>query len=231
MYYTSEVLRIENPWVGLPMREPFVLAGDEQIIRGHNGTLNEEDDSFVHLEMHPEAYVGNPHAKVILLNLNPGYYPKRSKPFEREDPEYQERCRANLAHANLDFPFIHLDPELSGTSGDVYYRPRLRSLTEIFGVARVAREILVVEYFPYFTRREIGDIRLLPSQQYTFHLVREAMRRNAIIKLRTRRQWLEAIPELTSYPSYYELNSPQNTCITQRNCPKGFPEILKAFSW
>ncbi|HEV2579996.1 MAG TPA: hypothetical protein VGT44_04010, partial [Ktedonobacteraceae bacterium] len=99
------------------------------------------------------------------------------------------------------------------------------------GVERVAREILVVEYFPYFTRRGIGNICLLPSQKYTFHLVREAMRRNAIIiKLRARRQWLGVIPELTSYPNYYELNSPQNTCITQRNCPKGFPEILKALS-
>jgi hypothetical protein len=54
------------------------------------------------------------------------------------------------------------------------------------------------------------------------------MRRNAlIVQMRSKREWQEAVPELTSYHNYYVLRNPQNTTISVNNCPDGYPEILK----
>jgi len=92
---------------------------------------------------------------------------------------------------------------------------------------RVAETFFTAEYFPYSTKHGIGSI-CVPSQEYTFSLIREAMRRGAII-VRTRcTWWLEVIPGLASYSRYYELSSTQNTAITEKNCPQGYAEIRKA---
>jgi len=68
----------------------------------------------------------------------------------------------------------------------------------------------------------------IPSQAYSFYLVQQAMKRNAlIIQMRSRRVWQNAIPELSDYRHYYVLKNPQNPVVSENNCPDGYPEILK----
>lgn len=219
-----------NPWPGLPMAEPFVLADDEQIIRVYNTGLMEKyrENLEVHLEVFPEPYSGNPQAKIVLLNLNPGYYP-RNKEFGSGTADFFRMWRANLAHEPQQYPFYHLDPRLKGSPGEVYYRVKFKAPILEFGEKRVAEEFFVVEYFPYTTKSGFGNISCISSQHYNFYLVREAMRRNAvIIQMRAKQRWQEMIPALRNYPHYYELRSAQNTAISERNCPDGYPEIRKA---
>lgn len=218
-----------NPWLNLPLAEPFVLAEDEQIIFEYNKSLKDKyrEDQKVHLEVFPESYSGNTQAKIVLLNLNPGYYP-RNKEFGNGTADFRRMWRANLAHELQEYPFYHLDPKLKGSPGEVYYRLKFRAPITEFGEKSVAEEFFVVEYFPYTTKRGIGNIRRIHSQEYGFFLVREAMKRNAIIiQMRCKSRWQEVIPALRSYTRYYELRSVQNNAISEKNCPDGYPEIRK----
>ena len=216
---------MKNPWISLPETPPFVLADDEQIILNFNNIVKSQ--YRVHLEILPEPYVGNPEAKIVLLNLNPGFY-ERNEIFGLGHDYFRQASRANLAHACQEYPFFHLDPRNSGSPGDVWYRQKFRSLIDQFGSKKVAEEFFVIEYFPYVTEKKIAHRLRIPSQAYSFYLVEQAMRRNAlIVQMRSKREWQEAVPELTSYHHYYVLRNPQNTTISVNNCPDGYPEILK----
>ncbi|MDQ6662100.1 MAG: hypothetical protein M3Z24_14190 [Chloroflexota bacterium] len=218
---------MQNPWLSLPKTLPFVLECDKQIILDFNSKVKRQYQ--LHLEILPEPYTGNPRAKIILLNLNPGFYESNAR-FLTGDIYFQETSGANLAHESLEYPFYLLDPENSECPGDDWYKRKFRRLIEQFGRKRVAEEICVIEYFPY-TSEKFGCNICIPSQAYNFYLVQEAMRRNAlIIQMRSKRLWQEAIPALASYHNYYVLRNPQNTAITENNCPDGYPEILKILS-
>ena len=78
----------------------------------------------------------------------------------------------------------------------------------------VARSILNVPYFPYASRT-FGHSRLrLPSQDYSFRLVQEAVSRHAIVVLmRTGAPWLTAVKELNGYEKLYCVRNTQNPVI------------------
>jgi hypothetical protein len=123
-----------NPWLSLPMANPFVLANDEQIILEYKKSLKDKnrENQEVHLEVFPEPYAGNPQAKIILLNLNPGYYP-RNKEFGDGTADFHRMWRANLAHEPQEYPFYHLDSKLKGSPGEVYYRLKFKAPIKEFG--------------------------------------------------------------------------------------------------
>jgi hypothetical protein len=108
-----EQQQMQNPWVSLPETPPFILAEDEQIILEYNQNLKEKhrEDCKVHLEVFPEPFSGNPQAKIILLNLNLGYYP-RNEEFGDGSADFRRLWRANLTHEQQEYPFYHLDPSL-----------------------------------------------------------------------------------------------------------------------
>lgn len=98
---------MRNPWIDLPETAPFVLACDKQGILDFNHTAKPEHT--IHLELLPEPYTGNPEAKIILLNLNPGFY-ERNEKFLLGDEHFFKASRANLTHTRQDYPFYLLDP-------------------------------------------------------------------------------------------------------------------------
>jgi hypothetical protein len=55
----------------------------------------------------------------------------------------------------------------------------------------------------------------LPSQEYSFDIVRQAMRRGKqIVVMRSDRSWLESLPEMSSYP-YIRLSNHQNPYLSR----------------
>lgn len=94
----------------------------------------------------------------------------------------------------------------------------------------MANKIFCIEFFPYHSRSYKPLRSILPSQHYSFHLVKEAISRGAlIIMLRGRRGWLMQVPELAGYP-FYILRSAQSGFISPRNLPVGFDDIEKALN-
>src|SRR5262249_27420563 len=98
------------------------------------------------------------------------------------------------------------------------------------GWEAVARGVLCVEYFPYhsenFASRKLADP--LPSQAYSFWLVRRAMDLDAVILIgRGARLWFEQVPRLQHYHRKWRLNSTGNTIVSMNNCPDGYKQAVE----
>src|SRR5262245_3868197 len=214
----------DNPWCHLPTSPPYVLPHDEPQVRDVDARAG--PDYRLHIaELLPEAFVGNREAPVVLLSNNPGYTEEGVPP--QQEAAIVARMRNNLLHGPSDYPFLFLAPDVGGR-GKRWWARKLKALRGRFGDQVVARSILNVPYFPYPSRK-FGhrDLRL-PSQDYSFRLVREAMERGAVIVfMRKGRAWLDAVPELGRYHSRYEVKNFQNPAISCENCA-GFEKVVQA---
>jgi hypothetical protein len=213
-----------NPWRDLPDAPPFVLPGDEAAVQAFNLTANL--NRFLHIdEVLPEPFVGDKEAPVVLLANNPGF--SEAGLPGRQAPGFIGRMRDNLHHRAAAYPFVYLAPEFSGPSKG-WWEGRLRHLLERFGPEVVAKSVLAVDFFPYSSRR-YGHGRLpLPSQQYSFDLVRNAVKREAVIILmRGQRRWLEAVRELRRYGRFIVMKNLQRATISPGNCPR-FEDVIRA---
>lgn len=180
----------------------------------------------VHLEIVPEPYLGNPNAAVILLNLNPGFVEDdRSVHLQ---PLFNRAARANLLHCHPNWPFYLLDPSLPASPGRDWWRKKLAHLITAVGSQQaVAGAIFVAELHGYHTRRFHHGLKV-PSQQYTFSLVKKAIKRGAhLVLMRGRRAWLRDLPELAGVP-IISLRNPQNPTISIGNCPEQFETLVRA---
>jgi len=217
----------DNPWHRLPKQPPYVLDEDKKDIHTFNLKLD--------LDLIPEPFVGHPDAPVIILGNNPGVNSVESAALRRE-PAFANRMRENLLHQfSADFPFLYFDPKITSTGKDWWER-KLKSLFREFGngdIARpiLARSILAVEFFPYVSHRFPRRRPSLPSQQYSFSLVRNAMGRGAVIILtRGQRWWEEAVEKLRDYPRCFRLKEVQRAPISPGNLPhpEQYQEIVQA---
>ena len=214
---------MHNPWLLLPETTPFVLPSDKKSILDFNSYAKQEHQ--IHLELLPEPYLGNPRAKIVLLNLNPGFS-KSDILFHRDNAYFANTSRANLRHEGQEYPFYLLDPKNLAAPGSGWWRRKLRWLIDRYGLKKVANEICVIEYFPYHSAK-FGFREGTPSQRYSHYLVEEAMKSDAlIIQMRSRALWQNSNPRLSSYHHYYELKNPQNPAISGNNCPDGYRKIL-----
>jgi hypothetical protein len=69
---------MRNPWLELPHQAPYVLADDADAIERFNRTASarrQADRTWLHLELLPEPFLGDPAAPIVVLSLNPGYSP------------------------------------------------------------------------------------------------------------------------------------------------------------
>ncbi len=217
---------VQNPWERLPQQEPFVLPEDAAEVAEFNESAPEK--FALHLELLPEPFLGRRDAPVVLLNANPGYSPAGIR--VHRDPRFAANLRRNLFHCHLpqEYPFYLLDPSCP-SRGRTWWERVLRRLIEEVGRETVARGVLCVEYLAYHSRRFQHRKLCLPSQQYSFSLVRDAIRREAVIVvMRTERLWLAAVPELASYQRLYRVTNPRAPAISPGNCPDGFREALAA---
>jgi hypothetical protein len=212
---------MNNPWLDMPAAAPFVLPQDHHRIAIFNRTA--KADTLVRLEMMPEPFLGNPTARVVVLGLNPGFSPDA---IRHETHEFFTLSRNNLRHDGGAYPFYLLTPSLD-VPGRTWWEQKLSRLIQAKGLKAVAHGLLCVEYFPYHSTRFAHAKLRVPSQQYSFGLVRSAMARNAmIVVLRGEKLWRAAVPELDTYPRLYRVHNPQNVTITPNNCPEGYASIL-----
>ena len=215
-----------NPWNKLPTTPPYILDIDKSLVENNKAKFNEETE--LQFELLPEPFLGNPLAPVILLNLNPGYSPDDIT--YHQQPKFIELSRANLNLQLLEYPIFLLNPSLSAPGRD-WWEKKLGSLIRDTSKEVVANNVLCVEYFPYHSKK-FGHHKLqLQSQEYSFHLVRQAIARNAVIVLmRSRKLWVTEVPELENYRFLFSVRSVQNPTISPRNCPEGYTFIIKALN-
>lgn len=219
---------MENPWLNLSEQSPFILSSDIEKIQLYN--LKQKDDMHrIVLEELPSPYIGNPHAPVVFLNLNPAYSPDESQCSNYS--KYKEIAKINLSHKFSDYPFYVLDPSLKGSpSGFEWFKQRFNPLIQSSGLSdkKISDKLFLIEYFPYRSQKYNWKNDLLPSQYYSFSLVKSAIDRKAIIVImRGTNLWFNTVPELKNYENLYILHSCQNVTISENNLGyKGFWEII-----
>jgi hypothetical protein len=217
---------MENPWSKLPTKKPFVLPEDEPYISVYN--QHASTDHKIITNILPEPFLGNiADAKVVLLNLNPGFDEKDL--FWHKQQEFVSENRKDLLHES-DPPFYLLNTKFRDSGGFIWWRAHLKQFISQFGLDSIARSFICIEYFPYHSKH-YKQMPVIPSQMYSFYLVREAMKRKLpIIIMRGKRLWLESVPDLSKYP-YSVLNSPWKGYISENNMPEEtYDTIVKLLS-
>jgi hypothetical protein len=100
-------------------------------------------------------------------------------------------------------------------------------LIKAAGLEAVARGIVLFEYFPYHSRVFAHRALRVPSQQFGFGVLRQALTNAAAVFVtRGRALWETTIPELANHPRLFRTNSVQNIVISPRNAPAGFEHAL-----
>lgn len=209
---------MENPWLGLPDKQPYVLSCDREAVELFNGRLDSSDLVRLHVDdVIPEPFVGAVRtAPVVILQLNPGCAETDNQ--AHADPAFRTALYANLRHEASDWPFYFLDPRFRDvTPGGRWWTKTLRMLIDELSFERVSNNVAVIEWFPYKSRKFRRGCRT-SSQDYGFALVRLAIERKALIIVsRAVTLWEKAVPELCTYPHKLTLSSTQNVVITANN--------------
>jgi hypothetical protein len=190
-------LAIPNPWVDLPERPPFVAPIDADLVERLSSRL--KGDYQLRLDLRPQPWTGDINlAEVFVLALNPGF--AEQDYADLADSDYSEQWRLALTFGTRT-PFYLLDPAFRATSGSLWWRRRFRDLIEEVGIEAVSRKIICVEHFPYKSVKYAPLGIDLPTQRYSFEIVREAVRQGKpVVIMRSHRIWFDSVQELRAYP-------------------------------
>lgn len=213
----------DNPWLRLPAQPPFVLPEDEQAVHEFNAGASEYHRLQI-ADFLPEPFIGDPASPVLLLSNNPGF--SRHSTF-RKQPEFMTRIRDCISLKTSNCPFFYLAPDYHSR----WWRQKLKSLLQKFGDDVVSRSVCNVVFFPYVSKRFGHGRCKLPSQEFNFRLVREAMERGAVIVVMRKgklKHWKNNIPRLGDYNKLILLRNPQMPAVSPNNCNAGDYEKVVA---
>lgn len=220
-------MSLSNPWLDLPSSPEYVLPCDRATVDVFG--VNESIDSPARLvtDLLPEPWVGSLDAPVILLGLNPGFDP--GDYVWQAAAAYRARLLACLVGESQGYPFYHLAPGATGPAA-LWWRRALGPLLSRYpSEERVRNRLLCLEYFPYHSRVFAHTHLRLPSQAFTFEVLRNALRRNAVvIAMRGMKIWLGAVPELAHHPRLFRASNPQRFSLSPGNCHDAWSHVLSA---
>ena len=220
---------MNNPWLNLPTRQPYVLKMDQAVVEAYNQRLDETSRAILQTQLLPEPFIGKPAAPIYILSLNPGFSVHDHQ--WHQNKKFRAASQANLKHQTDGFLF--LDPRFNDCPGSIWWRKRLRWLIEQTSQDQVYRSLFCVELSPYHSKRfksvpkSISKTGLVPSVEYSAYLVRTAIKqRKPIIAMRSWRKWCKLVPELEDYNKVFRLNSPQNVSVSPGNVNR-FDELVQ----
>jgi len=223
---------MRNPWIDFDKnisQKNLVLSEEKQIIKLFNERANE--DHKIYTDIMPAPFMGDVlRSKIVLLTLNPGYDKKEKKcGFYTK---YKDTWYNHIKSPNK--PLFCFDKEYIKYSN--YWVKKLKPLIEISNEKIVAKNISVIQFFPYHSLKYKNIPKrildgYLKSQEYNFYLVKKAIERKAvIIIMRSEKLWFKAVPELEKLKKQnkvHRTNSPQNPTLSEINLPTAFNSIKK----
>lgn len=219
---------VQNPWLNLPPESPYILEMDSECVNRYNTSRTK--DTIINFESIPEPFIGNPQSAVlVLLGLNPGDSDEDWK--ARRDGELKKAMRDNLHHESQEYPFYYLNPKFSWTAGAKWWRRRISELQRKTGLgdATLAEKLLVIEWFPYHSKKSALKIKqVCESQNYSFMLANEMLEKNKlIVGMRSKKHWVEVDPRFSKVPF---LSCPENPCVSiAQTGEQLFERIAEAF--
>ena len=229
----------KNPWLTFSPNEddPKVHLTDLPFFRGFNNGMESSEikstGSYLladHLE--PFPYLGNPLANIFMLMANPGVSDKEKKISFRMNDEKLEHNRNNLRHQDLESMRTRIESPDDSKLESAWLKPRVRELVEKTSVQRVTEGLFLVNFHAYHSKSWYPIPFTFPTQHYSFHLISEAIKREAVIIMgRNKLGWLTAIPGLFEYKketrNVIEFKSARSLHISEGNLrPGNFKKIL-----
>jgi hypothetical protein len=218
----NTVTRIDNPWKRIGSQSPFVLGEDVPVIEAFNSAYRHNADKIINLYHTPIPRNGPVTAPVVFLLNNPSY--PKDTPHGYKDKHIISRELESIKDEN--YPHLELTP-------NSYWYPRFRELMNESGLSpeRLSRNICSIQFFPYRSLEfGHGSIKL-PSQTYTFALVRERLANGAlIIVMRGYKLWVKRIPEIAAQMNRTVFRAKNPRCIyaSRSNLPDGVFDKIRA---
>lgn len=224
-----EKSHLKNPWCNVDFNSEKIVFEIDRSFLPDNSFLSYENE--YHYDLLPEPFQGNTSAEIVILGLNPGYSHK-DKDFHLSNNKFKESLIKCITEQDQEYPFYSLNPNYKKSEAWIYWSSRkkgkLKNLLSKFNSKFLANNLLSIEYYPYKSIQFKKNKYILPSQEYSFYLVKKAIDRNALILiLRSVRYWLEAVPELNNH-NYLELKNQRNMIISEGNVVNNrFNEIIE----
>ncbi len=218
---------LDNPWIHLPSKSPYVLETDKKVVEIFNRKCNANNQ--IHTELLPEPFLGDPIAPIVVLQLNPGFN-KIDRKFNKQK-EFHLRLLQSIQQVNGNQKHFYLS-ESTDSGGGKWWSIFTKSLVQKFDRLTVARNIFAIEFFPYHSFSFNHAHLRLPSQDFSFKLVREAIKRHAVIVLcRGENFWFGTVPELADYKKLCYVRNPRKTTLSEINLgKKGFSLVCNALN-
>jgi hypothetical protein len=217
--------RMHNPWLALPNSAPYVLPEDAPFLPTG---ISVDDPGYLQLAVPPHPFAGCPElSRVVLLLLNPGFDGSDVTHYN-DDPVYRGMVHGTFGFTN-EPPMWCLDRRIAYTGAYKWLFKITRRLSEECGLEALQSKLMQVQYLAYKSRTYRHLSATLPSQHFGFSLVKDAIRDGKeIVVMRSRKLWLDAVPELESYP-YIEVRNPRSPYLSERNLPEGgFARLCRA---
>ncbi len=206
-------MTLRNPWRDLPNSKPYALPQDRPFIEMFNRSATEA--TRIHTELLPEPFFGRFDAPIVVLLLNPGF--SAHDATYHSQPEFRRRLRAAIKAERKFQPHFHLSHGAVGP-GSKWWLRAVKPLIEEVGQDCVADNLLAIEYFPYHSRTFRHAHIRLPSQEFSFSLVRAAIARKAtVICARGANVWFGAVPQLASYRRLFHVRNPRSASLSEKN--------------
>jgi len=107
--------------------------------------------------------------------------------------------------------------------------PRIRKVVHETSLERVSSGLFLINFHPYNSESWYPIPFTFETQRYSFYLVSEAMKRNALIIMsRNMLGWFTAIPELYEYKNRVKFKSSRSVHISKGNLgSEAYENLLK----
>ena len=217
---------MQNPWLGFQNSESMVHPLDLDVVIQHN--ISSKPDYKYLLHLAPEPWIGDLGGKLVVLYSNPGATKDNvNHIFQPLHSEVLKKTIDNLNQRNSQYPHFHFDPHLKESEGAKWFESKYKWVIDQTSRQAVAKTLVTCELSPYHSLKWKIPKSKLPTQEFTYRIVRQAIARNAVILLaRTPKIWLENVPELKSYSRVFRPNS-INASVSPNNYLQNFKEIIK----
>ena len=211
---------MENPWLTFnPDKDaPKFHDLDKAHAQGFNKGLEGSNEYTLAEHLEPYPYLGNPNANIFVLLANPGISKRQTDPSFRINPENVNRNQRNLRHESADsfLSWVH-SPDNPERKRE-WLIPRIRKVVHETSLERVSSGLFLINFHPYNSKSWYPIPFTFETQRYSFHLVREAMKRNALIIMsRNILGWFTAIPGLYDYKNRVMFKSSRSVHMSEKN--------------
>lgn len=227
---------MKNPWHDYFVRsnESKCHPLDEQHVLAFNDSISAKKsvNKFrLRVDMEPLPYTGNPSSPILVLLANPGAGgsgPEITKNFTGKKLELHKKNLLHTHSSTYDYLARFNSPKNTQLES-VYLKEHTQELAKLTSIESVAKNIFFVNYHAYQSKAWYPIPFTFPTQDYTFFLVEEAVRRNALILMkRNMLGWFTAVPPLAKHKNIGVFKSSRRISMTAGNLDTPvFNEVLK----